>query len=110
LTNFCTVCEPQTSDLSAGTISNESNDEISISIWEDEIFLLEKSFLIQGREDGMVLICKFFVTANGIELDETWLVLPEGNSNYVSSRNDLGRDKAYDPPNIYPPKEIQVTQ
>jgi len=76
---FCTVSDPQTSDFSAGTISNESNDEISISIWEDEIFSLEKSFPIQGREDGMVLVCKFFVTAIGIGLDEMWLELPDIN-------------------------------
>ena len=110
LTYFCTVCEPQTSDVSVGTISNESNDEISISIWEDEIFSLEKSFPIQGREDGMVLVCNFLVTTNSVELNEMWLVLPEDNSNYVSSQNDFGRDKAHDPPNIYPHKEIEVTQ
>ena len=106
---FCTVCEPQTSDVSAGTISNESNDEIFISIWEDEIFLLEKSFPIQGREDGMVLKCTFHVTTNGVRLDEMWLELPDGNSNYVSSRSDLGLDKNIDPPNIYPAK-LNVTQ
>ena len=110
ITNFCTVCEPQTSDFSAGTISNESNDEISISIWEDEIFLLEKSFPIQGREDGMVLVCKFFVTVNGIGLDEMWLVLPEGNSNYnVSNWNYSGRDVDHDEICIYPAK-LHVTQ
>jgi hypothetical protein len=94
-----------------GSISSESSDEIFISIWEDEIFLLEKSFPIQGREDGMVLKCNFQVTAIGIRLDEMWLELPEGNSNYNTSNwNDLGRDEDHNPPNIYPHKEIQVTQ
>ena len=110
LTYFCTVCSPPTEDALVGSISNKSNDEIFISIWEDEVFLLEKSFPIQGREDGMVLMCNFLVTTNGVELNEMWLVLPEGNSNYVSSRNDLDRDENPDPPNIYPSKEIQVTQ
>ena len=110
LTYFCTVCEPQTSDVSAGTISNESNDEISISIWEDEIFLLEKSFPIQGREDGMVLKCTCHVTTIGVGLEEMWLELPDGNSNYNASNwNDLGLDKNIDPPNIYPAK-LNVTQ
>ena len=110
-TYFCTVCSPPTEETSAGSISNESNDEIFISVWEDEIFLLEKSFPIQGREDGMVLKCTFHVTTIGVGLEEMWLELPDGNSNYNASNwNDLGRDKAHDPPNIYPPKEIQVTQ
>ena len=109
-TYFCTVCSPPTEETSAGSISNESNDEIFISVWEDEIFLLEKSFPIQGREDGMVLMCNFLVTTNGVELNEMWLVLPEGNSNYVSSRNDLGRDEVPIPPNIYPSKDVQITQ
>ena len=79
LTYFCTVYPPPDEDTIAGSISNESNDEISISIWEDEIFLLEKSFPIQGREDGMVLACSFTVTANGVALNEMWLELPETN-------------------------------
>jgi len=107
---FCTVCDPQASDFSAGTISNKSNDEISISIWEDEIFLLEKSFPIQGREDGMVLVCKFFVTANGIGLDEMWLVLPESHSNYnISNWSYSGSDKDHDVTCIFPAK-LHATQ
>jgi len=110
ITDFCTVCDPQTSDFSAGTISNESNDEIAISLWEDEIILLEKSFPIQGRDDGMVLVCKFFITGNSIGLDEMWLVLPEANSNYnVSNWNYSGRDEDHDVTCIFPAK-LHVTQ
>jgi hypothetical protein len=76
LTYFCTVCSPPNADTLAGSISYESNDEIFLSVWEDDIFLLEKSFPIQGREDGMVLRCNFHVTTNGIELNEMWLELP----------------------------------
>ena len=76
LTYLCTVCPTPDEETVAGSISNESQDAIFISIWEDEIFFLEKSFPIQGREDGMVLKCKFFVTVNGVGLDEMWLELP----------------------------------
>jgi len=81
LTYFCTVCSTPNEDTLAGSISNESNDEIFISIWEDEIFLLEKSFPIKGRKDGMVLKCTFHVTTIGVGLNDMWLVLPEDNSN-----------------------------
>ena len=107
-TYFCTVCPPQYEDNLAGFISIDTNDDVYVS--EDGIYLLEKSFPIQGREDGMVLICRFLVTADGVGLNEMWLALADGNSNYVSSRNDLGRDENPDSPNIYPPKEIQITQ
>jgi hypothetical protein len=108
LTYFCTVCSPPNEETSAGSISNESDDEIYLS--DTGEYLLEKSFQIQGREDGMVLVCRFLVTTNGVGLNEMWLVLPEGHSNYVSSRNDLGRDEVPIPPNIYPSKEVQITQ
>jgi hypothetical protein len=110
LTYFCTVCSPSDEDASVGSISSESNDEMSISIWEDEIFLLEKSFPIQGREDGMVLKCTFHVTTIGVGLDEMWLELPDGNSNYNASNwNDLSRDEDHNPICIYPAK-LHVTQ
>jgi len=109
LTYFCTVCSPPDEDALVGIISSESSDEVFISMWEDELFLLEKSFPIQGREDGMVLKCTFQVTANGVELNEMWLVLPEGNSNNNASNwNDLGRDD-HDPICIFPAK-LDVTQ
>ena len=74
-TNFCTVCEPQTSEFSDGTISLETNDNIYVS--DDGISLLEKTFPIQGREDGMVLVCRFLVTTDGVGLNEMWLELPD---------------------------------
>jgi hypothetical protein len=58
-------------------ISSTSEDNIYVS--EDGIYLLEKSFLIQGRKDGMVLVCRFLVTTDGVGLNEMWLVLPETN-------------------------------
>jgi hypothetical protein len=61
------------------TISSESQDVIYVS--EDGIYLLEKSFTVRGRNDGMILLCRFLVTTDGVGLNEMWLVLPEGNSN-----------------------------
>ena len=74
-TNFCTVCEPQTSEFSSGTISTETNDNVYVSV--DGIYLLEKTFPIEGREDGMVLVCRFLVTTDGLGLNEMWLELPD---------------------------------
>ena len=74
--NFCTVCEPQISELSDGTISIGTNDNVYVS--DDGIYLLEKTFPIQGREDGMVLVCRFLVTTDGVGLNEMWLELPNG--------------------------------
>ena len=77
LTNFCTVCDPPDEDTVAGSISIESSDEIFFNPWEDDISLLEKSIPIHGREDGMILKCNFYVTTNGVELNEMWLELPD---------------------------------
>ncbi len=91
-------------------VTSESEDIMYVS--EDGIYLLEKSFPIRGRveDDGMFLFCRFLVTTDGVGLNEMYLALPEGNSNYVSSRNDLGRDEVPIPPNIYPSKDVQITQ
>jgi hypothetical protein len=61
------------------TISSESQDVIYVS--EDGIHLLEKSFTVEGRRDGLILLCRFLVTTDGVGLNEMWLVIPEGNSN-----------------------------
>ncbi len=55
-------------------ISNDSEDYLLIT---GSFTVLEKSFTIQGREDGMVLKCRFLVTTGGIELSAMWLVLPD---------------------------------
>jgi hypothetical protein len=91
-------------------VTSESEDIMYVS--EDGIYLLEKSFPIRGRveDDGMFLFCRFLVTTDGVGLNEMYLALPEGNSNYVSSRNDLGRDEVPNPPNIYPSKDVQISQ
>lgn len=94
-TYLCTVCEPQFDEVSAGTILIESNDGFYVS--EEGIYMLEKTFLIQGRDDGMVLKCRFMVTTDGIGLNAMWLELSDD-----PTTNEL--NKNVDPePVTYPP-------
>ncbi|MCK5372657.1 MAG: hypothetical protein KAQ62_29035, partial [Cyclobacteriaceae bacterium] len=53
----------------------QSSDTITLS--DNSSYILEKSYLIQGREDGMVIIFRFIVTTNDVSLAEAFLVLPE---------------------------------
>ena len=61
-----------------GFITEESEENVSLT--GHFITTLEKSFVIQGREDGMVLKCRFFVTTGGMELNAMWLALPDQNA------------------------------
>ena len=58
-------------------ITGKSEDMIYVS--EEGIYLLEKSYNIKGREDGLLLLCRFLVTTDGIGLNEMFLVVPESN-------------------------------
>ena len=60
-------------------ITDRTEDVIYVS--EDGIYLLEKYYSIQYREDGLLLARRFLVTTDGVGLNEMWLVIPEGNSN-----------------------------
>jgi hypothetical protein len=73
------LSDPYSENHQDFTISSESQDLIYVS--EDGIYLLEKSFAVQGRRDGLILLCRFLVTTDGVGLNEMWLVIPEGNSN-----------------------------
>jgi hypothetical protein len=73
---LCTVCSPSENDVRGAFISNDSEDYL---VMTSSFTILEKSFTIQGREDGMVLKCKFLVTTGGIELNAMWLALPDNN-------------------------------
>ena len=73
---LCTVCSPPNSEELVGLISNDSEDYFLIS---RSFRILEKTFTIQGREDGMILKCRFLVTTGGIELSAMWLALPANN-------------------------------
>jgi len=71
-TYWCSVCEPEPIENNiVGFISSVSEDIISVS--EGSTYLLQKTYRIEGREDGMLLRCRFYVTTSGIELNEMWL-------------------------------------
>ena len=70
---FCSLCTLPVEDELAGFISENSEEYIPLN--EHFIALLEKSFVIQGSEDGMVLKCRFLVTYDGIQLSAMWLAL-----------------------------------
>jgi hypothetical protein len=74
---FCSVCSPSEQDDLAGFIQADSEDYFSLDGTSSRT--LEKSFTIQGREDGMVLKCRFSVSVDGIELNAMWLALPPQN-------------------------------
>ncbi|GJQ40712.1 MAG: hypothetical protein HND39_02085 [Ignavibacteriota bacterium] len=70
----CTICSPSPEDELAGFISDVSEDFVALV--GNSVSLLEKSYSIQGREDGMLLKVRFLVTYNRIELSAVWLALP----------------------------------
>ena len=59
-------------------ISSQSEDIIYDS--GDRTYILQKSFPVLGRNDGMVLVCRFLVTTDGIELSSMWLTLQDNNA------------------------------
>lgn len=74
---LCTVCSPSETDQLAGFITDVSEEFVPIG--GNYVSLLEKTFTIQGREDGMILKCRFLVTTGGIELSAMWLALQDNN-------------------------------
>jgi len=94
-TYLCTVCEPQTDNVSVGSISASTFDSFYVS--KEGIYLLEKTFPIQGRNDGMVLKCSFLVTTDGIGLNTMWLELVD-----VNSQNELNKNVGPEPVTVPP--------
>ncbi len=78
------------------TITDRTEDMIYVS--EEGIYLLEKTFSIQDRSDGLLLVCRFLVTTDGVGLNEMWLAIPEGNSTINNLNKTINPD-----PVIYPP-------
>jgi len=72
---FCTVCLPNELDELSGFVSEVS--ESYVPVGGNTVSLLEKTFRIQGREDGMVLKAKFSVSNDRIEINTMWLALPK---------------------------------
>jgi hypothetical protein len=73
------LMDPYSPEDPIWTITDRTEDVIYVS--EEGIYLLEKYYSIQGREDGLLLACRFLVTTDGVGLNEMWLVIPEGDSN-----------------------------
>ncbi|MGB5530688.1 MAG: hypothetical protein WBQ32_12035, partial [Ignavibacteriaceae bacterium] len=71
---FCSVCSPSEEDVLAGYLQETSTEEYLL-IDSHYLVQFDKTFVIQGRDDGMVLKCKFNANINGIELSAMWLVL-----------------------------------
>jgi hypothetical protein len=70
---FCSLNQGFAEEQPAGYLTEISEEYIPLN--ERFMGLLEKSFTIEGREDGMMLKCRFFVTSRGIELSAVWLAL-----------------------------------
>lgn len=66
-------------------ISATSKDELHNMVNGEK--MLEKSFSIEGRNDGLVLVCRFHVTANSVELDSRWLSFSSNRINKTGSGN-----------------------
>jgi len=84
------LSNPSTPEVPVWTISEQTEDLLYVS--EDGIYLLEKTFQIQGREDGMVLKCRFLVTTDGIGLNQMWLALSNDNSSIHSQNKSVEPD------------------
>jgi hypothetical protein len=82
------------------TISSTTEDNIYVS--EDGISILEKSFPALGRNDGMVLVCRFLLTTDGIGLSSMWLGF---NDDHGFNKNSVPGDTV-----TYPPVRIDVVQ
>jgi hypothetical protein len=59
------------------TISSQTEDNIYVPEFG---YMFEKSFPIQDRIDGMVLVCQFLVTTESVSLSSMWLALPKATA------------------------------
>ena len=66
-------------------ISSRSEDIVYDS--GDRTYILQKSFPVLGRNDGMVLVCRFLITTDSIELTAKWLAFNDDHGiNNVSGQ------------------------
>ena len=81
-----TLTDPQSPRQNYLTISSKSEDVFHIS--QEGMYVLEKAFPVQG-EDGMVLVCRFLVTTDGVALNDKWLTYVDGGGtlNKVAPNN-----------------------
>lgn len=73
---FCTLYPTSPEDNLSGFISDVSKEYVPIG--GNYVSCFDKTFKIQGREDGMRLKVRFLVSQNGLELNSMWLELPGG--------------------------------
>jgi hypothetical protein len=71
------LTDPNLQINNSWTISAESEDIFYVS--EEGIYILEKSFPVLGRTDGLVLVCRFLVTTDGVGLNAKWLSYTDKN-------------------------------
>jgi len=76
-------------------ISSKSQDIIYVS--KGGIYQFVTSFPIQDRSDGMVLVCSFLVTTEGVGLSKMWLAAQEDTFNKTIELD----------PVTYPPVQIK---
>ena len=81
-------------------ISSQSEDIVYDS--GNGITVLEKSFPVLGRSDGLALVCRLVVTSVGVELDSKWLAFP---NDHGINKNSVPGDTV-----TYPPVRIDVVQ
>jgi len=74
-------------------ISTTSEDNIYVS--KDGTYLLEKSFPVLGRNDGMILVCRFLVTTVGVGLNAMWLAFNDDHG--INKNNTPGGTVTYPP-------------
>jgi len=60
-------------DESHNSFRISSVSEDNIYILQNGRYLLEKSFPVIGRNDGLTLVCNFIVTTGGVSLYSRWL-------------------------------------
>jgi hypothetical protein len=77
-------------------ITGESKDVFYVS--EDGIYLLEKSFPVSNRRDGMKLVCRFLVTTDGVGLNSVSLAVTEEDGIHAINKNLLPVDTVTFPP------------
>jgi hypothetical protein len=78
------------------TVEGQSEDIIYVK--NDNVEVLLKNYFIEGRDDGMSLVVRFYVSNDGLQLNSMWLDL----------NVDKDFDKAATPPDTitYPPVQI----
>ena len=84
----------------AWTISGETEDNFYVS--EDGIYVFEKSFTVNGRKDGLRLVCRFLATTDGVGLNSMWLTTNSTEDDVVKKNSDPGI--------TYPPSKITRAQ